>query len=101
LQAVVDVEDELLEEEELDLLLEDDDVDELEALLVEEELLDDAAGPTEHQAESEKALPPVNCDWEQVKLPVSVAYTKTPDLPRATVCVPVMVQVLPTCAHFV
>jgi hypothetical protein len=100
LQAVVDVEDELLEldllledeEEELDLLLEDDEVD---------ELLDDAVGPTEHQAESAKALPPVNSDWEQVKLPVSVAYTKTPDLPSATVCVPVMVQVLPTCAHFV
>ena len=94
------VEDELLEEE-LDLLLEDDDVDELDALLVEDELLDDAVGPTEHQAESAKALPPVNSDCEQVKLPVSVAYTKTPDLPRATVCVPLMVQVLPTCAHFV
>jgi hypothetical protein len=66
LQAVEPVEevdeDELLEEEELDLLLEDDDVEELEVLLVEDELLDDAVGPTEHQAESAKALPPVNSD---------------------------------------
>jgi len=105
LQAVVAVEDELLEEEELDLLLdEEEDEEELDLLLEDDavdELLDEAVGPTEHQAESAKALPPVNSDWEQVKLPVSVAYTKTPDLPRATVCVPVMVQVLPTCAHFV
>lgn len=38
----------------------------------------------------------------QAKLPVLVAYTKEPDLPKATVRVPVMVQVAPVFwAHLV
>jgi hypothetical protein len=50
----------------------------------------------EHQAESLNALPPLNSLLLQVKLPLSVAYTKLPDLPRATLRVPLMLQLLPT-----
>jgi len=77
LQAV-EPEDEVLLDAEL-AALEDALEDELLALLEEalevllEELLEVLAGPTEHQAESVKALPPVKSDREQVKLPVSVA----------------------------
>jgi hypothetical protein len=63
------------------------------ALLDEDELV--ATGPTEHQALVVKLLAGNN-DCVQVKLPVSVAYTNEPDLPRATVCVPLMVQAEPT-----
>ena len=88
LAALLAAEEALLEEAAEDALL-----DELEAALT--------AGPTEHQAESANALPPENRDCEQVKLPVSVAYTKLPALPRATWCVPLMVQLEPTWAHLV
>ena len=73
---------------------------ELEVVL---ELLEDAVavGPTEHQAAVVNALPPVNSDCEQVKLPVNVAYTKVPAFPSATLCVPVIAQTEPTWAHFV
>lgn len=50
----------------------------------------------EHQAESVKALPPLNRLLLQVKLPLSVAYTKLPDLPNATLRVPLMLQLPPT-----
>ncbi len=91
--------DEELDEELLDDELELDELEELDELL---ELEDepDAVGPIEHQAELLKLLDG-NSAGSQVKLPVSVAYTKEPDLPRATEWVPLMLQVPPTCAHFV
>jgi hypothetical protein len=92
LDATLELELDLLEleldlDELLDATLEDDD-----------ELV--AAGPTEHQALLVKLLAG-NSDVAQVKLPVSVAYTNEPDLPRATLCVPLMVQAPPTWAHLV
>ncbi len=95
------------EEEELEppelLELDEELLDEDELLeLDDEELLElpEAAGPIEHQAELLKLLDGNNF-VSQVKLPVSVAYTKEPDLPSATVCVPLMVQAPPTWAHLV
>ncbi len=78
-------------------------LDELELAVELDALLEEVVtvGPTEHQAVLVKALPPVNSDRAQVKLPVSVAYTKLPDLPSATEWVPVIVQLDPTWAHFV
>lgn len=81
------------------VLLEELELDEELELLLEEDAV--TAGPTEHQAESVNALPPVNSESEQVKLPVSVAYTKVPAFPSATLWVPLIVQTEPTCAHFV
>jgi hypothetical protein len=85
-------------------LLFDDEL--LATLLLEEELLatlDEelavATGPTEHQALIPKLLVG-KADCVHRKLPVFVAYTKEPLLPRATVCVPLILQVLPTCTHF-
>jgi len=94
---------ELLDEDELDLLLEDEAAELDETELAWDDELDELAvtsGPTEHQALLVKLLAG-NSVVRQVKLPVSVAYTKEPDFPRATEWVPVMLQVLPTCAHFV
>lgn len=82
--------EELFEELELLELLGAEELDEL-AL---------ASGPTEHHALLVKLLLGNSEVW-QVKLPVSVAYTKEPDFPSATEWVPVMLQVFPTCAHFV
>ncbi len=107
--AVEATEDTLLEdavellEEELELELEDEEAAVLELfeeleLELELEELDEllvTSGPTEHQALLVKLLVG-NSVVRQVKLPVSVAYTNEPDLPSATVCVPVMLQVLPT-----
>ncbi len=109
--AVEATDDTLLEEaaelleEELDLELEDEEAAELEELELFEELeleeleeLEEllvTSGPTEHQAPLVKLLVG-NRVVRQVKLPVSVVYTNEPDFPRATVCVPVMLQVLPT-----
>ena len=76
LLELLEVELATLEEEELALLDEAELLallELLEELALLEELLDETAGPTEHHAESAKALPPVNRDWEQVKLPVRVA----------------------------
>ena len=106
--AVEATDDTLLEEaaelleEELDLELEDEEAAELELFEeLEMEELDEleellvTSGPTEHQAPLVKLLVG-NRVVRQVKLPVSVVYTNEPDFPRATVCVPVMLQVLPT-----
>lgn len=100
-----ELEDEL--DEELDEL--EEELDELELddeLLLEDELelLDDelllTTAPTEHQAEVVKEFVGNNESW-QVKLPVRLAYTKLPDLPSATLWVPVMLQAAPTWAHLV
>jgi hypothetical protein len=88
--------DEALEEALLDELLDLDEDTELAAL----EELPVAVGPTEHHALAVKLFAGNSEVW-QVKLPVNVAYTNDPDLPSATVCVPVIVHALPTCAHFV
>jgi hypothetical protein len=62
---------------------------------------DDVAGPTEHHAEVVKVLLG-KAEPMQAKLSVFVAYTKLPDWPRATECVPLIVQVAPVfCAHLV
>ncbi len=87
-------EDELLvlDDEELLLELDDEELDELLELLT--------SGPMEHQAEVVKLFAG-NADSAQLKLPVRLAYTKLPALPSATLWVPVMLHVPPTCAHFV
>lgn len=41
-----------------------------------------------------------NRDALQLKLPLRVAYTNTPDLPNATLRVPLIEQVAPSLAHF-
>lgn len=95
-ELLLEEEDELLEEE--DELL-DDELELLEELLeLEDELLTTA--PTEHQAEVVKEFVGNSDSW-QVKFPVRFAYTKLPDLPSATLWVPVMLQALPTWAHLV
>lgn len=74
----------------------------LEAALLEAALLEEAltSGPMEHQAEVVKLLLG-KAEPIQAKLPVLVAYTKLPDLPSATVCVPLIEQLAPVfCTHF-
>ncbi|PAS99921.1 MAG: hypothetical protein BSR46_05620 [Candidatus Dactylopiibacterium carminicum] len=61
----------LLEDCDAELALLDELLDDAAEELAEDEV--PAAGPTEHQAESGMALPPLNRDLAQVKLPVSVA----------------------------
>lgn len=80
----------LLEDEAAALLATLDELDELAGL----------AGPIEHQALLVKLLAGKSDVW-QLKLPVSVAYTKLPDLSSATEWVPLMLQLPPIWAHFV
>ena len=91
------LDEELLDEDELELL-DEELLDEDELELLDEELLTTA--PTEHQAEVVKEFVGNRDSW-QVKLPVRLAYTKLPDLPRATLWVPLIAQVSPTWPHLV
>ena len=104
--AAFELEDAALEDELEDFAaeLEEAAFDDAAALLAAllDATLDELAetvGPTEHQALAAKLFDGNSEAW-QVKLPVSVAYTKEPDLPSATVCVPLMAQAAPSCAHF-
>ncbi|GAA5171694.1 hypothetical protein GCM10025770_36730 [Viridibacterium curvum] len=82
-------------------LLDFDELDDATALLAVLEELPVAAEPTEHQALVVKLLVG-NAEPVQAKLPVLTAYTNSPDLPSATLLVPLMVQVAPVfCAHLV
>lgn len=95
-------------EEELELAALDEldevllDAAELPALL---ELLDDEEleatdGSYEHQGVPLMEIAG-NSDTAQVNDPVSVAYTKVPDLPKATLWVPLIEQVAPAFTHLV
>ncbi len=67
----LDAEEELFDAAAEDAEDEEDAADEAEEAAAEEALL--PSGPTEHQAESAKLLPPLNSDFEQLKLPLRVA----------------------------
>ena len=90
LAALDELEEALLDAAELPALLE----------LLDDEELEAADGSYEHQGVPLMEIAG-NSDASQVNDPVSVAYTKVPDLPKATLWVPLIEQVAPAFTHLV